>query len=128
MESTNCPSFRIALYTYMGLALPTVLLMILGAAMGGATPNIPEWTEGYEQNAASGVLAAMMHPAGGFGRFVTVVLAVSIHPPEARQHHLTLCSSVWLATFLRLCTPLPSISRCSYLGCSVSLAISSLSS
>ncbi|KAF1943343.1 hypothetical protein EJ02DRAFT_343491 [Clathrospora elynae] len=74
----KAPSFRIALYTYAGLALPTILLMTLGAAMGGATPNIPSWQAGYDVNAASGVLAAMLHPAGGFGRFVTVVLAFSM--------------------------------------------------
>lgn len=74
----KAPAFRIAAYTYVGLALPTVLLMILGAAMGGATPNIPSWTAGYDSNAASGVLAAMLHSAGGFGRFVTVILAFSM--------------------------------------------------
>ncbi|KAL7777092.1 hypothetical protein CFE70_007514 [Pyrenophora teres f. teres 0-1] len=46
----KAPSFRIALYAYAG----------------------------YDVNAASGVLAAMLHPAGGFGRFVTVVLAFSM--------------------------------------------------
>lgn len=74
----QAPSLRVAAYTYTGLALPTILLMVLGAAMGGATPNMPEWEAGYEDNAASGVLAAMLHPAGGFGRFVTVILAFSM--------------------------------------------------
>ncbi|KAH7073984.1 permease for cytosine/purines, uracil, thiamine, allantoin-domain-containing protein [Paraphoma chrysanthemicola] len=74
----KAPSMRIAAYTYVGLALPTILLMTLGAAMGGATANIPAWQAGYESNAASGVLAAMLHPAGGFGRFVTVILGFSM--------------------------------------------------
>ncbi|KAF2023725.1 hypothetical protein EK21DRAFT_80214 [Setomelanomma holmii] len=74
----KAPSMRIAAYTYVGLALPTVLLMVLGAAMGGATANIPEWQAGYEIDAASGVLAAMLHPAGGFGRFVAVILGFSM--------------------------------------------------
>ncbi|KAF2640517.1 hypothetical protein P280DRAFT_320771 [Massarina eburnea CBS 473.64] len=74
----KAPTLRIALYTYVGLALPTILLMTLGAAIGGATPNVEAWMAGYETNAASGVLAAMMHPAGGFGRFVTVILAFSM--------------------------------------------------
>ncbi|KAH7089455.1 permease for cytosine/purines, uracil, thiamine, allantoin-domain-containing protein [Paraphoma chrysanthemicola] len=74
----KAPSMRIAAYTYVGLALPTILLMTLGAAMGGATANIPAWQAGYESIAASGVLAAMLHPAGGFGRFVTVVLGFSM--------------------------------------------------
>ena len=74
----EAPSFRIALYTYTGLSLPTILLMTLGAAMGGALPNVPEWQTAYDQNAASGVLSAMLHPAGGFGQFVTVILAFSM--------------------------------------------------
>jgi purine-cytosine permease-like protein len=53
----KAPSMRIAAYTYVGLALPTILLMTLGAAMGGAAPNIPDWQAGYDMNAASGVLA-----------------------------------------------------------------------
>lgn len=74
----KAPPMRIAAYTYVGLALPTILLMTLGAAMGGATPDIPDWEAGYDINAASGVLAAMLHPAGGFGRFVTVILGFSM--------------------------------------------------
>jgi NCS1 nucleoside transporter family len=74
----KAPSMRIAAYTYVGLALPTILLMTLGAAMGGAAPNIPDWQAGYDMNAASGVLAAMLHPAGGFGQFVTVILGFSM--------------------------------------------------
>lgn len=74
----KAPSLRIAAYTYVGLALPTILLMTLGAAMGGATPNLPDWQAGYDVNAASGVLAAMLHPAGEFGRFVTVILGFSM--------------------------------------------------
>jgi purine-cytosine permease-like protein len=52
--------------------------MTLGAAIGGATPNILSWTAGYSTNSTSGVLAALLHPAGGFGQFVTVILAFSI--------------------------------------------------
>ncbi|KAH8723540.1 purine-cytosine permease FCY21 [Phaeosphaeriaceae sp. PMI808] len=74
----KAPAMRIAVYTYVGLTLPTILLMILGAAMGGATAKIPEWQAGYDVNAASGVLAAMLYPAAGFGRFVTVILAFSV--------------------------------------------------
>jgi len=74
----SAPPLRIAAYTYVGLALPTILLMTLGAAMGGAVPKIASWEAGYDSNAASGVLAAMLHPAGGFGRFVTVTLGFSM--------------------------------------------------
>ncbi|CAI6329099.1 unnamed protein product [Periconia digitata] len=99
----KAPPFRIAFYTYMGLALPTILLMTLGAAIGGATPNIPTWTEGYEKNAASGVLAAMMHPVGGFGRFVTVVLAFSmVGNLSATMYSITLNFQMFVPWMFRI--------------------------
>ncbi|KII94712.1 hypothetical protein PLICRDRAFT_33525 [Plicaturopsis crispa FD-325 SS-3] len=70
-------SKRIFIYSFLGLYVPTVPLMILGAAIGGAVPNVPSWAAGYETGSAGGILAAMLTPAGGFGKFVTVVLAFS---------------------------------------------------
>ncbi|KAF2711135.1 hypothetical protein K504DRAFT_490058 [Pleomassaria siparia CBS 279.74] len=99
----KAPSLRIALYTYVGLALPTTLLMILGAAIGGATPNVPAWMEGYETNAASGVLGAMLHPAGGFGRFVTVILAFSmVGNLSATMYSITLNFQMFLPWLFRI--------------------------
>lgn len=72
------PSVKVFSYTYAGLFLPTILLMVLGAAIGGATSNVPSWQTGYNENSAGGVLAAMLQPAGGFGKFLTVVLSFSI--------------------------------------------------
>lgn len=65
-------------YTYAGLFLPTVFLMILGAAIGGAVPNVPSWTAGYNTTSAGGVLAAMLEPANGFGKFLVVLLSLAI--------------------------------------------------
>ncbi|KAI1780307.1 permease for cytosine/purines, uracil, thiamine, allantoin-domain-containing protein [Hypoxylon cercidicola] len=71
-------TLRIFSYTYAGLFFPTVPLMVLGAAIGGATPNIPSWSEGYDNYSVGGVLQAMLLPAGGFGRFVAVLLSLSV--------------------------------------------------
>ncbi|KAK3315635.1 permease for cytosine/purines, uracil, thiamine, allantoin-domain-containing protein [Apodospora peruviana] len=65
-------------YTYLGLALPTILLMVLGAAIGGATPSVPAWEEGYNAYLVGGVMDAMLSPAGGFGKFITVVLSFTL--------------------------------------------------
>ncbi|VUC31486.1 unnamed protein product [Clonostachys rosea] len=75
---TSVSTLRIFCYTYAGLFFPTVPLMVLGAAIGGATPNVPDWNEGYELYSVGGVLQAMLFPAGGFGRFVTVLLSLSV--------------------------------------------------
>lgn len=71
-------SWRVFSYSYVGLALPTVLLMSLGAAIAGALPNVPEWQEAYDRTLVGGVLAAMLSPAGGFGKFVVVLLSLTL--------------------------------------------------
>ncbi|WDK12986.1 purine-cytosine permease FCY21 [Colletotrichum graminicola] len=71
-------SYRVFAYSYTGLILPTILLMTLGSAIGGAIANVPEWQEGYDSTLVGGVLAAMLAPAGGFGKFVVVCLAFTL--------------------------------------------------
>ncbi|GKT82163.1 NCS1 nucleoside transporter [Colletotrichum tofieldiae] len=69
---------RVQGVSYLGLVIPTILLMTLGSAIGGAIANVPEWQEGYDQTLVGGVLAAMLSPAGGFGKFVVVILAFTL--------------------------------------------------
>ncbi|KAH8887380.1 hypothetical protein GQ53DRAFT_292659 [Thozetella sp. PMI_491] len=71
-------SLKIFMYSYLGLAVPTILLMVLGAAIGGAVANVPEWEEGYEANLVGGVMAAMLHSVGGFGKFLVVILSFTL--------------------------------------------------
>ena len=66
------------MYTYTGLTLPTILLMTLGAAIAGALPNVPEWQAAYDETLVGGILAAMVSSAGGFGKFVVAVLALTL--------------------------------------------------
>ncbi|GAO15842.1 hypothetical protein UVI_02051760 [Ustilaginoidea virens] len=72
------PSWRVFHYTYWGLLCPTVLLMTLGAAIAGALPNNPTWQEANDAYGIGGVLAAMLSGAGGFGKFVVVLQALSL--------------------------------------------------
>lgn len=58
--------------------IPTILLMTLGAAIAGAVPNNPEWEELYGKYQVGGVLAAILASAGGFGKFVLVLLALTL--------------------------------------------------
>ncbi|KAI0413626.1 permease for cytosine/purines, uracil, thiamine, allantoin-domain-containing protein [Xylaria grammica] len=71
-------TFRIFAYTYAGLFVPTVPLMVLGAAIGGATASNAAWAEGYAKYIVGGVLEAMLKPAGGFGKFIAVLLSLSV--------------------------------------------------
>ncbi|PTB37594.1 uncharacterized protein TrAFT101_005526 [Trichoderma asperellum] len=72
------PSWRVFAYSYWGLLTPTVLLMILGAAVAGAIPNNPEWQDAFDNYSVGGALAAMLSSAGNFGKFIVVVLALTL--------------------------------------------------
>ncbi|KAF2744472.1 purine-cytosine permease FCY21 [Sporormia fimetaria CBS 119925] len=99
----KAPTLRIAAYTYAGLALPTILLMTLGAAIGATTPLMPSWTSGYTTNYASGVLAAMLLPAGGFGQFISVILGFSmLGNLAATMYSITLNFQLLLPVFMRV--------------------------
>jgi purine-cytosine permease-like protein len=63
---------------YLGFLIPSTPLLILGAAIGGAIPNVESWQTAWNDYGIGGVMAEMLKPAGGFGRFVLVVLALSI--------------------------------------------------
>ncbi len=52
--------------------------MILGSAIGNAIPNVPSWQAAYDETLVGGVMAAMLAPAGGFGKFLVVLLSFSL--------------------------------------------------
>lgn len=53
-------------------------LLILGAAIGGAVPQVPRWESAYAVSGVGGVFYEMLAPAGGFGKFVVALLALSV--------------------------------------------------
>jgi purine-cytosine permease-like protein len=70
--------WKVFTYVYLGLLIPSTPLLILGAAIGGATPNVESWQTAWDSYGIGGVLAEMLRPAGGFGKFVLVILALSV--------------------------------------------------
>lgn len=76
--ASNIHRWRVFLYTYSGLLIPNILLMTLGAAVAGAIPNNPAWQEQYDKYLVGGALAGMLSPAGSFGKFVLVILALTL--------------------------------------------------
>lgn len=46
--------------------------------MGGAVPNVPAWNDAYSVTGVGGVMSEMLAPAGGFGKFILVLLALSV--------------------------------------------------
>ncbi|KAF8991748.1 cytosine-purine permease [Cyathus striatus] len=70
--------WRIFLYSYAGLLFPIVLIQSMGAAVAAAAPAVPVWNEGYAGGNVGGLLEAMLRPVGGFGKFLTVLLSLSV--------------------------------------------------
>ncbi|KAG2089315.1 permease for cytosine/purines, uracil, thiamine, allantoin-domain-containing protein [Suillus discolor] len=77
--SPTVPRSRIFWYAYAGYIVPIVLLQCLGAAAVLAAPNVPSWNEGYgTEGNVGGLLEAMLSPVGNFGKFLTVLLSLSV--------------------------------------------------
>lgn len=51
---------------------------MIGATFAAAAPGIPSWSTGFQEgNNMGGLLAAVLAPAGGFGKFLLVLIALS---------------------------------------------------
>jgi purine-cytosine permease-like protein len=55
-----------------------VTLQSLGAAAAIASTDVASWGEGYQGGNVGGLLAAMLSPTGRFGKFLTVLLSLSV--------------------------------------------------
>lgn len=51
---------------------------MIGTAFAAAAPGIPSWKAGFDNgNNVGGLFAAVLAPAGGFGKFLIVLIALS---------------------------------------------------
>jgi hypothetical protein len=86
-------SWRIFVYSFLGLNIPTVrsssdclmasdhlqiTLQCLGAAAAIAVPSVPNWDAGYTDGNVGGLINAMLSPVGKFGKFLMVLLSLSV--------------------------------------------------
>ncbi|KAG8711060.1 hypothetical protein FRC09_020788 [Ceratobasidium sp. 395] len=71
-------SWKLFAFSYFGLVVPTASVSLLGAAFAASLPNMPEWQAGHDTNGAGGLIAAVLAPVGGFGKFLLVLLALSV--------------------------------------------------
>jgi purine-cytosine permease-like protein len=70
---------KVFAYTYIGLNLPLIFVEVLGAAMMTTFNAKSTWEAAYESHELGGLLGApLIGPMGGFGRFLLVLLALSI--------------------------------------------------
>ncbi|KAF8991743.1 cytosine-purine permease [Cyathus striatus] len=71
-------SWKLFWYSYLGLLLPIVLIQCLGAAVVVGAMSFPGWETGYTEGGVGGLLDAVLHPTRGFGKFLTVLLSLSV--------------------------------------------------
>lgn len=76
----NTPRYKIFTATYIGIALPTILVQVLGAALYTGAQNNPSWKAAYAEYGVGGPLAKALEPAGGFGKFLLVLAGLSSIP------------------------------------------------
>ncbi|KAI0635287.1 cytosine-purine permease [Trametes polyzona] len=74
----SVPSWKIFLYSYLGFNTPIILIQCLGAAVAVSVPLVPAWEEGYANGNVGGLVEAMLRPTGNFGKFLTVLMALSV--------------------------------------------------
>ncbi|KAH7099646.1 purine-cytosine permease [Auriculariales sp. MPI-PUGE-AT-0066] len=76
---SDISAHKVFWYTYFGFMTPIVLVQLLGAAFAASFMANPAWAMGYETKSLSGLLHAILRPAGDhFSRFLLVVLAFSV--------------------------------------------------
>ncbi|RDW58203.1 hypothetical protein BP6252_13614 [Coleophoma cylindrospora] len=71
---------QIFVWTYVGILCPTILVQLLGAALYSGTEGDARWKLAYTRFGVGGPLAMALEPAGGFGKFLMVVAALSSIP------------------------------------------------
>lgn len=77
----SAPRKRLALclYCFLGLYVPMTLMILFGAAIGGAIPANASWSAAYQQGSFGAVCAEILTShVGDFGRFLLVLLGFSI--------------------------------------------------
>lgn len=76
----NTPRWQIFGATYLGVFVPSVLVQSLGAALYTGTLTGAGWKLAYGESGVGGLLKMALEPAGGFGKFLMVLGALSSVP------------------------------------------------
>ncbi|EXA30167.1 hypothetical protein FOVG_18431 [Fusarium oxysporum f. sp. pisi HDV247] len=82
----KAPRFRLAFYFLSGFGVIFSLIMILGAALGGAALMILTWATALERGGTDAVVGEILiSRLGGFGRFFLTILALTVVITSARD-------------------------------------------
>lgn len=100
-HDAEASSLRIFTYAYLGFLTSNVSWHLTGAAFAAAVPEIPAWKENPEPGYNVGqLLAVILSPAGFFGKFLLVLLALSTSSACAPTMYTFGTSFMTIAPFL----------------------------
>ncbi|CCM01207.1 uncharacterized protein FIBRA_03255 [Fibroporia radiculosa] len=95
----NASKFRVFLYTYLGFFTASIVSHMLGAAFAASALSDPTWETGFDNgNNVGGLVASVLAPAGGFGKFLVVLIALSI-PSACAPTMYTFASSLMTVNY-----------------------------
>lgn len=78
-HSPKASSSRVFLYTYLGFLTASLTAHTMGAAFAAAAPSVPAWNAGFQDSTSvGGLIYSVLTPVGGFGKLLTVLVALSI--------------------------------------------------
>ena len=70
--------YTLSLYQHFITTTCQISLECFGAAVAVAIPSVPTWEQGYAGGNVGGLLEAILSPLGNFGKFLTVLLSLSV--------------------------------------------------
>ncbi|PCH37475.1 hypothetical protein WOLCODRAFT_140883 [Wolfiporia cocos MD-104 SS10] len=89
--------WRIFAYAYAGFLISCLPVHLLGAALTATAPYVPAWRTGLGNgNNIGGLIAATLLPAGGFGKFLLVLLSLTA-PSQTAPTVYSMCTSLMTA-------------------------------
>ncbi|KAJ3546372.1 hypothetical protein NM688_g5523 [Phlebia brevispora] len=78
-HNSEASTIKIFSYTYTGFITASITVHFLGAIFAACAVSVPAWEAGFDNgNNVGGLIAAVLSPLGGFGKFLCVLLAISI--------------------------------------------------
>lgn len=90
----NVNKVKLAIFTWLGMTLPTLFVSILGCYLGAAILTNAEVGNAYETGGFGAAILTTMHPAG-YAKFVGVIYTFSFSKPIVPS--LPLCVSILIA-------------------------------
>lgn len=74
----DTPSYQVFLLTFFGISIPTAFVAVIGTICGTIAYSYQPWNAAYEEYGIGGLLSAAFEPWNGFGKFVVVLLYLSL--------------------------------------------------